>query len=238
MEEKQFVEALHHRNLPLTSRQEEQFRRYYHLLVEWNERINLTTLTQKEEVYLKHFYDSLTPAFYLDFSSIQKVADIGSGAGFPGLPLKICFSHLQLTIVDALKKRLLFLEHVVDELQLSGVSLVHARAEDGGKDPKQREQFELVLARAVARLSVLVELCLPFVQVGGLFVALKGAKGREEAEEAKGAIRKLGGRLEKVESFQLPFEGGERQLLFIKKEHPTPSRYPRRAGTPAKNPLR
>src|SRR5690606_28570619 len=114
-------------------------------------RINLTTRTQKEEVYLKHFDDSLTPAFYLDFSSIQKVADIGSGAGFPGLPLKICFSHLQLTIVDALKKRLLFLEHVVDELQLSGVSLVHTRAEDGGKDPKQREQFELVLARAVAR---------------------------------------------------------------------------------------
>lgn len=233
----QFVQALADRKLFLTPRQEEQFRRYFQLLIEWNQKMNLTTLTAEEEVYLKHFYDSLTPAFYLDFSSVQKVADIGSGAGFPGLPLKICFPQLQLTIVDALKKRLLFLEHVLEALQISGVCLVHARAEEAGRNHGHREQYELVMARAVARLSVLAELCLPFVQVGGLFVAMKGAKGEEEAREAEGAIRKLGGRLEKLERFHLPCAAGERHLLLIKKLKPTPSRYPRQPGIPAKKPL-
>lgn len=238
MELNQFERLLLEQKLTLTARQQEQFERYYQLLIEWNKKINLTALTGREEVYLKHFYDSLSPAFYFNFEEISMVADIGSGAGFPGLPLKICFPHLKLTIIDALKKRILFLEHLVDHLNLKGVTLLHDRAEMAGHKPEHRQQYDLVMARAVAQLPVLAELCLPFAKVGGSFIAMKGSKGLAEVEQSKRALATLGGALEVVHRFELPEDAGQRQLIVIRKEKPTPKRYPRQPGLPAKKPLR
>ncbi|GAB6933775.1 16S rRNA (guanine(527)-N(7))-methyltransferase RsmG [Calditerricola satsumensis] len=232
------TQALAERGWALTAAQREAFDRYYRLLVAWNERVNLTAITDPEGVALKHFYDSLTPAFYTDFSGISSLVDIGSGAGFPGLPLKLRFPHLALTIVDSLKKRIAFLEEAVRELGLSGVTLIHGRAEAVGRDPAHRERYDVAIARAVARLNVLGELCLPFVRVGGLFIAMKGSDVDDEVREAQGAIATLGGSLERIERFALPANGGGRTLLFIAKRSPTPAAYPRKPGMPEKKPLR
>jgi 16S rRNA (guanine527-N7)-methyltransferase len=237
MDDIQFAQALEQHQLKLSAQQKEQFEQYYSLLIEWNKKMNLTALTTREDVYVKHFYDSLSPAFYYDFFGVSHVADVGAGAGFPGIPLKICFPHLQLTVVDSLKKRISFLEHLTDRLNLSGVNVLHARAEEIGQMSLHREQYELVLARAVAKLPVLAELCLPLVKVGGQFIAMKGQKGLEEANESRGVLGKLGGSLRQVNRFHLPCEAGERQLLVIDKLKPTPKRYPRQPGVPAKNPL-
>lgn len=214
-----------------------QFEEYFDLLVEWNGKMNLTGITEKDEVYLKHFYDSLTPAFHFSFSSNHSLIDVGSGAGFPGIPLKICYPQLRLTIVDSLRKRINFLEQVVSQLQLQGVTLIHARAEDAGKDKNLRERFDVVTARAVARLSVLAEYCLPFAKVGGVFIAMKGSDISAELNEAKGALKVLGGKTERVESFPLPDDGGGRSIIFINKISPTPTAYPRKAGHPDKKSL-
>ncbi|WP_027415068.1 16S rRNA (guanine(527)-N(7))-methyltransferase RsmG [Aneurinibacillus terranovensis] len=221
----------------LTEEQLRQFERYYELLVEWNEKMNLTGITEREPVYEKHFFDSITPAFYYDFSQVENLIDVGSGAGFPGIPLKICFPALKLTILDSLNKRLVFLQEVVRELGLTNVSFLHSRAEDAGRDKKYRETFQMVTARAVARLAVLSELCLPFVKPSGVFLAMKSASTGEELDEAKKAIKTLGGKTEKVETFHLPEEESERNLIFIRKLKQTPSAYPRKAGTPNKNPI-
>jgi len=207
------------------------------MLVEWNEKINLTAVTEKEEVYLKHFFDSVTPSFYIDFNEIETICDVGAGAGFPSIPLKIVYPHLQITIVDSLNKRIKFLNELAASLDLDKVNFVHDRAETFGKSQQYRESFDLVTARAVARLSVLSELCLPLVKKGGQFVALKGSQGNEELEDAQFAISVLGGEVKTVNEFTLPLEESMRQIITIDKLRQTPKKYPRKPGTPNKEPL-
>jgi 16S rRNA (guanine527-N7)-methyltransferase len=237
MGKEQFVARLAEKGIDLSPLQREQFEGYYRLLVEWNEKMNLTAITEEDEVYTKHFFDSVTPSFYFPFSSVTSIADIGAGAGFPSLPLKICFPHLEVTIVDSLQKRMTFINHVADQLGLTNVTAKHGRAEEVGQDPAFRERFDLVTARAVARLNVLSEFCLPFARTGGHFIAMKGSDIQLELQEAKKAIKTLGGKTKAVERFQLPDDAGERHLVFIEKVQSTPKSYPRKPGIPAKKPI-
>ena len=221
----------------MTDHQLQQFEHYFQLLVEWNERMNLTGITERGAVYEKHFYDSLSLAFHLDLSNVRNIADIGSGAGFPSLPLKICFPHLQVTIVDSLNKRIGFLRHVCDSLGLEQVQCVHGRAEDVARMKEHRDRYELVTARAVARLAGLSELCLPFAAKDGVFAAMKGASPEQELDEAVFGLRELKGKVERVETLKLPHEQSERAIVIIRKTGPTPAAYPRKAGIPLKQPL-
>jgi 16S rRNA (guanine527-N7)-methyltransferase len=207
------------------------------LLVEWNEKMNLTAITEKEDVYLKHFYDSISAAFYVDFTEVTTLCDVGAGAGFPSIPLKICFPHLHISIVDSLNKRITFLNHLSDELGLDHTNFYHDRAETFGKNKAHREKYDMVTARAVARMSVLSELCLPLVKKGGLFVAMKASNVKEELSNAKKAIGMLGGQTDKMYSFVLPEEESERNIVKIDKVKETPNKYPRKPGTPNKLPL-
>ncbi len=233
-----FQATLEKEGISLSPEQMTQFKQYLLLLQEWNEKINLTAITEEEEVYLKHFYDSVTLANYVDFTKKGlKLCDVGSGAGFPSIPLKILFPEIEISIVDSLKKRINFLELLVNELGLENVHLHHARAEDFGQTKAFRNGFDVVTARAVANLSVLAEFCLPITKIGGTFAAMKGAKASEELNASKKAIKTLGGKTDKVESFELPEDAGERNIILIKKEKKTPNKYPRKAGTPNKNPL-
>ncbi|RYM04695.1 16S rRNA (guanine(527)-N(7))-methyltransferase RsmG [Sporolactobacillus sp. THM7-7] len=228
---------LSERGIYLSAAQKQQFNTYYRLLVEWNKKMNLTAITDEEEVALKHFYDSMTPAFYYSFTHPLKLCDVGSGAGFPGIPLKILYPNIELTIVDSLKKRLTFLDALTAHLSLQDVRLFHERAESFGRRPGMREAFDVVTARAVAHLSVLSEYCLPLVRKNGLFIALKGAHAEEELQQAEQAIHLLGGGLKRSESFDLPEKGGKRMIIFIEKKDKTPKKYPRKPGVPAKDPL-
>ncbi|ULG71940.1 16S rRNA (guanine(527)-N(7))-methyltransferase RsmG [Macrococcus brunensis] len=236
MNEEQFIAALRAKGFELTEKQLKQFAIYYENLVEWNEKINLTAVTEKEEVYLKHFFDSLTPSFYFDFKEIETLCDVGAGAGFPSIPLKILFPHIKLTIVDSLNKRINFLNHLAAELNLEQVQFTHDRAETFGRSEK-RESYDVVTARAVARLSVLSELCLPLVRKGGHFLALKGAQGEIEIEEGLFAVNILGGEIVANHQFTLPMEESTRYIVDIEKRRQTAKKYPRKAGTPAKEPL-
>ncbi|AGZ25704.1 MULTISPECIES: 16S rRNA (guanine(527)-N(7))-methyltransferase RsmG [Staphylococcus] len=229
-------EKLKEHNIELSNTQKEQFQTYYQLLVEWNEKMNLTSITDEHEVYLKHFYDSITPSFYYDFKGSLSICDVGAGAGFPSIPLKIIFPELKVTIVDSLNKRIQFLNHLADDLGLQDVSFVHDRAETFGKGD-YRESYDIVTARAVARLTVLSELCLPLVRKGGQFIALKSSKGEEELDEAQFAINVLGGNVKETFNFELPEEAGERQMIVIDKRRQTSKKYPRKPGTPNKSPL-
>ena len=225
--------------LVLNDQQIAQFERYYQLLVEWNEKMNLTAITQCEEVYLKHFYDCLMVLWNMPLEEYAlQLCDVGAGAGFPSIPLKIAHPELQVTIVDSLQKRLTFIEHLAEELGLEGVSCVHGRAEDVGQNPAYRGQFDIVTARAVASLNVLAEYCLPLVKIGGQFLALKAQKSDQELEEARAAIRILGAKLIKVTEDQLPVEAADRRYILIQKTKETPNKYPRKAGKPAKNPIK
>ena len=225
--------------LVLNDQQIAQFERYFQLLVEWNEKMNLTAITQREEVYLKHFYDCLMALWNMPLDNYAlQLCDVGAGAGFPSIPLKIAHPELQVTIVDSLQKRLTFIEHLAEELGLEGVSCVHGRAEDVGQNPAYRGQFDLVTARAVASLNVLAEYCLPLVKIGGQFLALKAQKSDQELEEARAAIRILGAKLIKVTEDQLPVESADRRYILIQKTKETPNKYPRKAGKPAKNPIK
>ncbi|MBO1198237.1 16S rRNA (guanine(527)-N(7))-methyltransferase RsmG [Staphylococcus simiae] len=230
------AEKLKNHGIELTATQKEQFQTYYTLLVEWNDKMNLTSITDEHDVYLKHFYDSITPSFYYDFNRDITVCDIGAGAGFPSIPLKIIFPQLKVTIVDSLNKRIQFLNYLAAELGLQNVSFIHDRAETFGKGV-YRESYDVVTARAVARLSVLSELCIPLVKKGGQFIALKSSKGEEELEEAQFAINVLGGNVEETYTFELPEDAGERQMFVINKQRQTPKKYPRKPGTPNKTPL-
>lgn len=233
-----FRKTLADKGIELSDRQMEQFNLYYKLLIEWNEKINLTAITDLEEVYLKHFYDSITLAFSEDLSAGQKsLCDVGSGAGFPSIPLKIVFPNLQITIVDSLNKRIKFLDLLVETLGLDGVNLYHDRAETFGQNPKFREQFDFVTARAVARLSILSELCLPLAKVNGAFLALKAAKSEEELLESKKAMTILGGKFEKETEVSLPITNDQRFIIKIVKTKSTPKKYPRKPGLPNKKPL-
>lgn len=237
MNEQQFIEALKLKGIELNENQIAQFKRYFELLVEWNEKMNLTAITDLEGVYLKHFYDSISASFYFDFTKITSVCDVGAGAGFPSLPIKICFPHLHVTIVDSLNKRITFLNHLSEELKLENVQFVHSRAEEFGQNPKYREQYDVVTARAVARLSVLSELCVPLVKQNGYFVALKAAAGPEELKDAKKAIGTLGASLKEEFSYLLPVEESERTIYVFDKIKQTPKKYPRKPGVPNKTPI-
>ncbi|KGR75449.1 16S rRNA (guanine(527)-N(7))-methyltransferase RsmG [Ureibacillus sinduriensis] len=237
MNEQQFIEALKEMGIELSDTQIGQFKKYFELLVEWNEKMNLTAITDLEGVYLKHFYDSISASFYFDFTKVESLCDVGAGAGFPSLPIKICFPHLHVTIVDSLNKRITFLNHLSEQLQLENVSFVHARAEEFGQNEKYREKFDVVTARAVARLSVLSELCLPIAKEGGFFVALKAAAGPEELKDAKKAISTLGASLKEEFSYSLPIEESDRTLYIFDKIKKTPKKYPRKPGIPNKTPI-
>lgn len=218
-------------------KQMEQFETYYRLLVEWNEKMNLTGITERSAVYEKHFFDSLTLAKAANMRSVMTLADIGSGAGFPSIPLKIVFPHLRIVIVDALAKRIRFLEEVVSVLGLSDVACLHGRAEEAGRKPEHRDRYDLVTARAVARLAALNELCLPFVKSGGCFIAMKGSDVQEELDESLYSLKQLNGSLQDTLSFVLPGEGSARTLIVMAKKGPTPKAYPRKPGVPLKQPL-
>ncbi|MDE3840478.1 16S rRNA (guanine(527)-N(7))-methyltransferase RsmG [Bacillus methanolicus] len=233
----QFQTMLSGKGIFLSRQQLDQYETYYQTLVEWNEKMNLTAITEKNEVYLKHFYDSISAAFYFDFQKPLRVCDVGAGAGFPSIPLKIAFPDLHVTIVDSLNKRITFLEHLGKVLQLKNVQFIHDRAETFGQKKEHRESYDVVTARAVAKMSVLSELCLPLAKTGGTFIAMKGASANEELEAAKKAISVLGGNLQSVHSFRLPLEESERNILIIKKEKQTPKKYPRKPGTPNKIPI-
>ena len=238
MNTEQFIKMLSEKGITLTDKQIKQFEIYYETLVEWNEKMNLTAITEKPEVYLKHFYDSITAGFYYEgFHTAAHLCDVGAGAGFPSIPLKIVFPNLRVTIVDSLKKRIHFLEHLASLLKLENVQFIHDRAETFGQNTLYRESFDIVTARAVARLSVLSELCLPLVKVGGTFVAMKAASAKEEAEAGSKAVAILGGKVVATHSFVLPMEESERNILIISKAKGTPKKYPRKAGTPNKEPI-
>lgn len=236
LNEQQFKDALSEKGIELSNRQLTQFRTYYEELVEWNEKMNLTAITDQPDVYLKHFYDSITAAFYLDFTQALKVCDVGAGAGFPSIPLKICFPHIKVTIVDSLNKRILFLNHLSEKLGLTEVQFVHSRAEDFGQS-EHRQTYDLVTARAVARLSVLAELCVPLVKNGGLFAAMKAASALDELQDAEKALQKLGVKQESIHSFKLPVEESERYIQVFRKFKETPKKYPRKPGVPNKSPI-
>lgn len=221
----------------LTDRQKEQYERYFELLVEWNEKINLTAITDKDEVYLKHFYDSIAPILQglIENQSIR-LLDIGAGAGFPSLPMKILFPELDVTIIDSLNKRINFLHLLAEELGLSGVHFYHGRAEDFAQDKAFRAQFDLVTARAVARMQVLSELTIPYLKVGGRLLALKASNAPEELEEAKTALNLLFSKVEDNLQYALP-NGDPRYITVVEKKKETPNKYPRKAGMPNKRPL-
>lgn len=221
----------------LTAGQLKAFHTYYELLIEWNQKMNLTAITGPQEVAVKHMIDSLSCYDRTVFKPDCSMIDVGTGAGFPGLPLKIMHPSFRLTLLDSLNKRVNFLQCVVQALGLHGVEVIHSRAEDGARQKPFRELFDVAVSRAVARLNVLCELCLPFVKVGGYFVALKGAQHQQELDEAKNAIALLGGRLERVQAVKLPDIEDSRAVIYIKKVKPTINLYPRRPGLPEKNPL-
>ena len=223
--------------ITLSETQVEQFMRYKELLQEWNQKMNLTAITEDREVMTKHFLDCMTINKALNMSSQKTVIDIGTGAGFPGLVIKIAFPHLKVTLVDALKKRLTFLETVISELGLTDIECVHSRAEDLGKNKKYREGFDICASRAVANLAVLSEYTLPFVKVDGYLIALKGQKLDEELEQGQKAIQILGGQLEEVVHTGVPFTDLNHKIAKIKKIKPTATKYPRKAGEPTKAPL-
>jgi len=232
-----FKEILAAENFNLTEDQLDKFVTYSNLLKEWNKKMNLTALETDEEIIYKHFLDSLF-CLKLDLNwQEKKILDVGTGAGFPGLPLKIYLDSVEVHLLDSLKKRVLFLEEVIKNLNLKNVFCFHGRAEDFGKNDAFREQYDLVTARAVARLPVLLELCLPFVKKDGFFIALKGPEGINELEESKEALSLLGGKVHTLKHFIIQGIRQERVLIAFQKTSPTPSKYPRKAGIPQKRPL-
>jgi len=225
--------------LDLRSESLAAFQTYYEELIAWNERANLTAITDYQEVQIKHFLDSLSCLLVLAGLPMDgwRGLDIGAGAGFPGLPLKIARPQMELTLLEAKKKRVRFLQHLVERLKLPGVAVIRGRAEELGRQPGHREGYDLVLARAVATLPVLLEYALPLCQIGGIFLAQKGPDIKEELETSKVALRVLGGQMREVRGLELPHSMGRRNLVVVEKVAPTPEKYPRRPGMPAKRPL-
>ena len=224
----------------LTEKQTEQFFKYFQLLTEWNQVMNLTAITEMPEVVTKHFVDSLLVVKVSDGIRTEAYSciDVGTGAGFPGIPLKIAFPQLQITLLDSLNKRVGFLNTVIQELGLTGITAVHGRAEDFGRNKEYREQFDLCVSRAVANLSTLSEYCLPFVKAGGKFLPYKSGKVEEEAREAESAVKKLGGSMKETKTLVLPGTDVDRTFVPIDKINMTPKKYPRKAGMPGKEPLK
>ncbi len=224
--------------LSLSEEQIGQFLRYYEMLVEWNGRMNLTAVTEFDDVVEKHFLDSLCLVKAIPDPGERSVLDMGTGAGFPGIPLKIAFPELEMVLVDSVGKKLRFLDALIGELGLFGVTTVHGRAEDLAHEAAYRERFDLCVSRAVADLAVLSEYCLPFVGIGGSFVAYKSADADEECENAQKAVSLLGGEIKPTITYKLPGTDAARSLITVEKKKETPQAYPRKAGTPAKSPLK
>lgn len=223
--------------LRLSARELSAFRLYLREILIYNRKVNLTAVANPEEIAVHHFVDSLTCVHILRGCGAEWVADVGTGAGFPGVPLKIVEPGIRLALIDSLGKRIAFLEHLVRVLGLEGVSLHHIRAEDAGRNELHRERYDFTVARAVAQLRVLAELCIPLVRVGGWFLAMKGPRGYDELKDAEGAISLLGGEVADVKELTLPIANETRVLILVRKKEPTPVKYPRRAGIPEKRPL-
>lgn len=223
-------------DIKLSETQINQFQKYYDLLVEWNSFMNLTAITEFNEVLKKHFFDSLSIVKIMDMKKAGSLIDIGTGAGFPGIPLKIAFPHLQVVLLDSLGKRVKFLNSVINELKLENIQAIHGRAEDFAKDIKYREQFDLSVSRAVANLASLSEYCIPYTKLGGSFVSYKSVKAEEEIHTAEKAISVLGGKVMNICKFEL-LDTGERTLVQIKKVKKTDKKYPRKAGIPSREPI-
>ncbi len=226
-------------SIGLSDRQMNQFYEYYQLLLQWNKVMNLTAITELEEVVTKHFVDSLALVKVLDREILDgmKVLDLGTGAGFPGIPIKITFPGVKMVLLDSLNKRIKFLDEVIERLGLEDIRGIHGRAEDYGRDGQYREMFDLCVSRAVANLATLSEYCIPFVKIGGFFIPYKSGNVQEEIDQAKGALKLLGGRMEARAEFMLPGSDMSRMLFKIKKIEGTAKRYPRKAGMPGKEPL-
>lgn len=223
--------------ITLTEEQIQKFLEYYEMLVEWNSFMNLTAITEFDEVVTKHFVDSVSLIKALDLSDKLTVIDVGTGAGFPGIPLKIVFPDLKITLLDSLNKRVKFLNEVIEKLELKEIEAIHGRAEDAAKSQDLREKFDLCVSRAVANLSTLSEYCLPFVKVGGRFISYKSEKIAEEMKAAEKAVSILGGKYAEQVEFTLPDSDIYRNLFVIEKKKETPKKYPRKAGLPAKEPI-
>ena len=236
-EKSKFEEELEKLNINLTEHQKEQFDRYYEMLVEWNNVMNLTGITDYDEVNLKHFTDSLTLVRNIDMNKIDAVIDIGTGAGFPGLPIKIAFPHIHVVLLDSLNKRIKFLNAVIEELDLADVETLHGRAEDYAKRKEYREQFDLCVSRAVANLSTLSEYCIPFVKKGGYFVSYKSRKLSEEIENAKNALNVLYTKYDQKYKYELQYDHSERYLVFFECMDETDPKYPRKPKKIKTNPL-
>lgn len=230
-----FINDLKAIGIELSDEQLEQFITYYEMLIEKNKVMNLTAITDFDEVLEKHFEDSLSLIQAVDLEKSQTVIDLGTGAGFPGIPLKIAFPNLQITLADSLNKRILFLDDVIRELGLTGIDTVHGRAEDLAKNSDYREKFDLCVSRAVANLSTLSEYCLPFVKIGGKFISYKAGECDEEVAASKSSVFLLGGKISDIKKFELGESG--RAFVIIDKVSGTPKKYPRKAGTPSKDPL-
>lgn len=230
------VEFDTYKDIKLDVEQKEKFYNYMNLLIEWNEKINLTAIVEPKEIILKHFIDSLTISKYLKDGN--KLIDVGTGAGFPGIPNKILNKKLNVTLLDSLKKRTIFLDEVINNLQLEDIKSMHGRVEEIAQNKEYREKYDVATSRAVAQLNILLEYMLPLVKVGGLCICMKGSEINEELENAKNALKILGGEIEKVESFELENSDMKRNIVIIRKVKNTPNKYPRKAGTPSKEPLK
>ena len=223
-------------DIDLNDEQIKKFEKYMDLLLEWNEKINLTAITEKDGIILKHFVDSMTVLKYIDEGS--SIIDVGTGAGFPGIPISIVSDKYNVTLMDALNKRINFLNEVISNLELKNIQALHGRAEEMGQNQKFREKYDYTVSRAVANLSVLVEYLLPLTKVGGRCICMKGSDIDEELKQSKFAINLLGGKIEKIDKFTLPNSDIKRNIIVIKKEKGTPKKFPRRAGIPSKQPIK
>ena len=231
------IDEMHKLGISLTEQQSEQLYEYYRLLVEWNSFMNLTGITEFSEVVQKHFVDSLSIVKGKNMNDVDNLIDVGTGAGFPGLPLKIVFPHLKVTLLDSLNKRIDFLNAVIEKTGLTGIETIHGRAEDFAKPGLKREIYDLCVSRAVANLATLSEYCLPYVKIGGEFIPYKSGEVADELQDAKSAVFLLGGKVESCENFDLPGSDIHRSLVRIKKVGGCPKKYPRKAGMPSKVPL-